>query len=85
LKRAAALSLTLGVAAAAAGVGSLVTGWVELFRLAAIPATFTFLIAWMNRGLVGPREGRALLVGGVALAVVGVVTGAGSLMTDIAA
>jgi hypothetical protein len=85
LKRAATLSFVLGGAAAAAGIGSLLTGIIELFRLAAIPAIFTFLIAWQNRGLVGPHEGRAFVIGGVALAILGVAVGAGTLLSDIAA
>jgi hypothetical protein len=80
LKRAVALSLALGGAAAVLSVCLLLTRVIELLQLAAISAFFTFLIAWLNKGSVEREDGRLLLRAGVGLACLGVIITSGWLV-----
>jgi hypothetical protein len=80
MKRAIALSLALGGAAAVLSVCLLLTGVIELLQLAAISAFFTFLIAWLNKGSVERDDGRLLLRAGVGLACLGVIITSGWLV-----
>ena len=77
MKRAIALSLALGGAAALLSVCLLLTKVIELFHIAAISAFFTFLIAWLNKGSVERDDGRVLLRAGVGLACLAVIIASG--------
>jgi len=80
LKRAAALSLALGAAAALLSFCLLLTGVIELLQPAAISAFFTLLIAWLNKGSVGHHDGRLLLRAGIGLACVSLIIASGWLV-----
>jgi hypothetical protein len=83
LKRAATSTLCLGGVAAGCAVALWFSGWLELLGPILIAATFSFLIAWLNKGLVQPNEGRAALLVGVVLAAVGTAIGIGELISEI--
>lgn len=76
--------MTLGGVAATSSLALVLSGWLELFAPVVIAATFSFLIAWLNKGLVRPEEGRFVLVVGVALAGIATLTGVGWVIREIA-
>jgi hypothetical protein len=83
LKRAAVSSLALGGLAAGLSAVLVASRWIEFLGPIVIAATFSFLIAWLNKGLVAPNEGRFALVAGVALACAGTAIGLGVLALEI--
>ena len=83
MKRAAAFSLGLGGIAAGLSVALLVSRWLELLAPIVVAATFSLLIAWLNKGLLESNEGRLALFAGVALSCVGTVIGMGVLALTI--
>jgi hypothetical protein len=82
-----AATSTLGLGALAAGCAAALwlSGWLELLGPGLIAATFSFLIAWLNRDLVRANGGRTALQVGVVLAGVGTVLGMARLIAEIIA
>jgi hypothetical protein len=85
LTSAATSSLGLGALTAGCAAALWLSGWLELLGPGLIAATFSFLIAWLNRDLVQANGGRTALRAGVVLAGVGTVVGIVRLIAEIVA
>jgi hypothetical protein len=82
LTPAATSSLGLGALAAGCAAALWLSGWLELLGPGLSAATFTFLIAWLNRGVMQESMARTAVVAGVVLAGAGTVLGVGRLIAE---
>ena len=85
MSRASTSTLGLGTLAAGCAAALWLSGWLELLGPGLIAATFSFLIAWLNRDLVQAHGGRTALQTGVVLAGVGTVLGIVRLIAEVVA